>query len=73
MFNSLPAEIVQNWDELMRAFMAEHYSPAKIWNLRSKNATFSQYSTETIAEVYERFKDYVRAVPHHKFPKEDLV
>jgi hypothetical protein len=28
---------------------------------------------ETISEAFERFNEYTRAVPHHKFPKEDLV
>jgi hypothetical protein len=28
---------------------------------------------ETISEALERFNEYTRAVPHHKFPKEDLV
>jgi hypothetical protein len=28
---------------------------------------------ETISEAFERFNDYTRAVPHHKFPKEDLI
>ena len=29
--------------------------------------------TETIAEAYERFNDYIHAVPHHKFSREDVV
>jgi hypothetical protein len=41
--------------------------------LHHKIATFSQYPTETISEAFERFNEYTRAVPHHKFPKEDLV
>jgi hypothetical protein len=28
---------------------------------------------KTISEAFERFNEYTRAVPHHKFPKEDLV
>jgi hypothetical protein len=28
---------------------------------------------ETFSEAFERFNEYTRAVPHHKFPKEDLV
>jgi hypothetical protein len=28
---------------------------------------------ETISEAFECFNEYTRAVPHHKFPKEDLV
>jgi hypothetical protein len=57
----------------MRDFMKEYYSPGKTQILRNKIATFVQYPTETISEAFKRFNEYTRAVPHHKFPKEDLV
>jgi hypothetical protein len=41
--------------------------------LRNKIATFAQYPTETISKAFKRFNEYTRAVPHHKFPKEDLI
>jgi hypothetical protein len=62
-----------NWDTLMRAFMKEYYSPGKTQSLRNKIATFAQYPTKTISEAFEHFNEYTRAVPHHKFPKEDLI
>jgi hypothetical protein len=45
-FHSQPAETVQNWNSLMRAFMKEYYSPGKTQSLRNKIATFAQYPTE---------------------------
>jgi hypothetical protein len=72
-FHSQPVETVQNWNALMRAFMKEYYSSGKTESLRNKIATFAQYPTETISEAFERFNEYTRAVPHHKFLKEDLV
>jgi hypothetical protein len=72
-FHSQPAETVQNWNALMKAFMKEYYSPGKTQSLCNKIATFAQYPTETISEAFECFNEYTRAVPHHKFPKEDLV
>jgi hypothetical protein len=57
----------------MRAFMKEYYSPGKTQSLRNKIATFAQYPTKTISEAFEHFNEYTRAVPHHKFPKEDLI
>jgi hypothetical protein len=57
----------------MKAFMKEYYSPGKTQSLRNKITTFAQYPTETISEAFERFNEYTRVVPHHKFPKEDLV
>jgi hypothetical protein len=53
--------------------MKEYYSPGKTQSLRNKIATFAQYPTETISEAFERFYEYTWVVPHHKFPKEDLV
>jgi hypothetical protein len=53
--------------------MKEYYSPGKTQSLRNKIATFAQYPTETISDAFERFNEYTRAVPHHKFPKEDLM
>jgi hypothetical protein len=72
-FHSQPAETVQNWNALMKAFMKEYYSPGKTQSLRNKIATFAQYPMETISEAFEHFNEYTQAVPHHKFPKEDLV
>jgi hypothetical protein len=72
-FHPQPAETVQNWNTLMKAFMKEYYSPGKTQSLHNKIATFAQYPTETISEEFERFNEYTRVVPHHKFPKEDLV
>jgi ABC-type nitrate/sulfonate/bicarbonate transport system substrate-binding protein len=68
-FHSQPAETVQNW----KAFMKEYYSPGKTQSLRNKIATFVPYPTESILEAFEHFNEYTGAVPHHKFPKEDLV
>jgi hypothetical protein len=72
-FHSQLAETVQNWNALMRVFLKEYYSPGKTQSLRNKIDTFAQYPTKTISEAFERFNEYTRAVPHHKFPKEDLV
>jgi hypothetical protein len=72
-FYSQPAETVQNWDIFMRAFMKEYYSLGKTQRLHNKNATFAQYPTKTISKAFECFNEYTRAVPHDKFPKEDLV
>jgi hypothetical protein len=72
-FHSQPVETVQDWNALMRAFIKEYFSPGKTQSLRNKIATFAQYPTETISEAFERFNEYTWVVPHHKFPKEDLV
>jgi hypothetical protein len=72
-FHSQPAETVQNWNALMKAFMKEYYSPGKTQSFRNMIATFAQYPTKTILKAFECFNEYTLAVPHHKFLKEDLV
>jgi hypothetical protein len=72
-FYSQPAETVQDWNALMRAFMKEYYSPGKTQSWHNKITTFAQYPMETISEAFEYFNDYTQAVPHHKFPKEERV
>jgi hypothetical protein len=72
-FHSQPAETVQDWNALMRAFVKEYNSLGKTQSLHNKIATFAKYPTETITEAFECFNEYTRAVPHHKFPKEDLI
>jgi hypothetical protein len=60
-------------ERIDEGLMKEYYSPGKTQSLHNKIATFSQYPMETISEAFERFNKYTRVVPHHKFPKEDLV
>jgi hypothetical protein len=60
-------------EHIDESFMKEYYSPGKTKSLHNKIATFVQYPTETISEAFEHFNEYSWAVPHHKFPKEDLM
>jgi hypothetical protein len=62
-FHYQPAETVQNWNALMRAFMKEYYSPGKTQSLHNKIAIFAQYPMETVSEAFEHFNEYTRAVP----------
>jgi hypothetical protein len=64
---------VPNWEALTRAFMKEYYLLDKTQSLHNKIATFAQYPIETISEAIEHFNECTWAVPHHKFPKENLV
>ena len=64
---------MNNWQQLLTAFIAKYFSPGKTQALRNKISTFVQYPMETFAKAYERFNDYVLACPHHNFQKWDLV
>ena len=62
-FHSLPKETVQSWDDLMKAFITEYYSPGKTQVLRNKIITFAQHPTESIAEAHERS---IKGSPRHQ-------
>jgi hypothetical protein len=74
-FHSQPAVTVQNWNTLMKAFMKNttRRVKLKVCVIRLPPAHLVQYPTETISEPFECNNEYTRAVPHHKFPKKDLV
>ncbi|WVZ53339.1 hypothetical protein U9M48_004299 [Paspalum notatum var. saurae] len=71
--STLPETTINNWPQLLQAFIAKYFSPGKTQALRNKISTFAQYPTETFDEAYERFNDYVSACPHHNFQKWDLI
>jgi hypothetical protein len=60
-FHTVPVELKQDWEALMRNFMKKFYSPTKTQSLRNKIDTFVQLPMETIAEALERFNEYMRA------------
>jgi hypothetical protein len=57
--HSQPAETVQNWNTLIKAFMKEYYSLGKTRSLHNKIATFVQYPTiEQISLRVELYTNY---------------
>ncbi|CAN6299574.1 unnamed protein product [Urochloa humidicola] len=72
-FYMLEASTIEKWESLVQAFIAKFYSPEKTQTLRSRIMSFAQSTMETITETFERFNDYVRACPHHRYSQADLV
>jgi hypothetical protein len=60
-FHTLPTELKQDWEVLMRNFMKEFYSPTKNQCLRNKIDTFVQLPMEMIAKALEHFNEYMGA------------
>ncbi|CAN6244243.1 unnamed protein product [Urochloa humidicola] len=72
-FYTLEVSTVEKWESLVRAFIAKFYSPEKTQTLCSRITSFTQSTTETITEAFDRFNDYVLACPHHRYSQADLV
>ncbi|GJY88706.1 reverse transcriptase domain-containing protein, partial [Tanacetum coccineum] len=58
---------VQTWDDLVAKFINQFFPPSKTTNLRNEITNFKQRFDESFSEAWDRFKDLLRACPHHGF------
>nr|GEV75988.1 reverse transcriptase domain-containing protein [Tanacetum cinerariifolium] len=64
----LPRSIF-TWDDLVSKFINQFFPPSKTTNLRNEITNFQQRFDESFSEAWDRFKDVLRACPHHGFSK----
>nr|GEZ03373.1 DNA-directed DNA polymerase [Tanacetum cinerariifolium] len=57
------------WEDLVSKFINQFFPPSKTTNLRNEITIFQQRFDESFCEAWERFKDLLRACPHHDFMK----
>ncbi|GJW45250.1 reverse transcriptase domain-containing protein [Tanacetum coccineum] len=62
-----PPQSILTWDDLVSKFIHKFFQPSKTTNLRNEITNFHQYANETFYEAWDRFKDLLRACPHHGF------
>ncbi|GKD35305.1 uncharacterized mitochondrial protein-like protein [Tanacetum coccineum] len=62
-----PPQSILTWDDLVSKFIHKFFPPSKTTNLRNEITNFRQYANETFYEAWDRFKDLLRACPHHGF------
>nr|GEX65731.1 DNA-directed DNA polymerase [Tanacetum cinerariifolium] len=69
-----PPQMIFTWDDLVSKFINQFFPPSKTTNLRNENTNFQQRFDESFSETWDRFKDLLRACPHHdKIPRECLA
>nr|GEV24443.1 reverse transcriptase domain-containing protein [Tanacetum cinerariifolium] len=56
-------------DDLINKFMNQFFSPSKTTHLKNEISCFTQRFEDTFGEAWERFKEMLRACPHHGFTK----
>nr|GEW03228.1 reverse transcriptase domain-containing protein [Tanacetum cinerariifolium] len=54
-------------EDLLNKFVNQFYSPSKTTHLKNEISCFNQRFEETFGEAWERFKEMIRACPHHGF------
>ena len=64
-FKSLPYESVNNWDELVEAFMDRFFPPALTLERRKEIIAFKQGEEESLYNVWERYKKLLKRCPMH--------
>ncbi|GJT02636.1 reverse transcriptase domain-containing protein [Tanacetum coccineum] len=62
-----PPRLILTWDNLVSKFINQIFPPSKTTNLRNEITNFRQRFDESFSEAWDRFKDLLRACPHHGF------
>nr|GEZ76106.1 hypothetical protein [Tanacetum cinerariifolium] len=62
-----PSCSITTWDDLVSKFINEFFAPSRTTNLRNEISNFHQKFDESFHEAWERYKDLLRACPHHSF------
>nr|GEX65297.1 hypothetical protein [Tanacetum cinerariifolium] len=64
-----PPRSIFTWDDLVSKFINQFFPHSKTTNLRNGITNFQQRFDESFSEAWDRFKDLLRACPHHGFSK----
>nr|GEX41661.1 hypothetical protein [Tanacetum cinerariifolium] len=62
-----PTHSITTWEDLVSKFINEFFPPSRTTNLRNEISNFQQKFDESFHETWERYKDLLRACPHHGF------
>nr|GEV26115.1 reverse transcriptase domain-containing protein [Tanacetum cinerariifolium] len=62
-----PPRSILTWEDLVSKSINQFFPPLKTTNLRNEIMKFQQRFDESFCEAGDRFKDLLRACPHHGF------
>ncbi|GJT42996.1 reverse transcriptase domain-containing protein [Tanacetum coccineum] len=62
-----PSRSILTWEDLVSKFINEFFPPSRMTNLRNVISNFEQRFGESFHEAWDRYKDLLRACPHHGF------
>ncbi|GKE81624.1 reverse transcriptase domain-containing protein, partial [Tanacetum coccineum] len=62
-----PPNSILTWEDLVTKFMNQFFPPSKTTHLKNEISRFTQKFEKTFSEAWERFKEMLRACPHHGF------
>nr|GEY98700.1 reverse transcriptase domain-containing protein [Tanacetum cinerariifolium] len=62
-----PPHLIHTWEDLVSKFINEFFPPSRTTNIRNEISNFQQRFDESFHEAWDRYKDLLRAYPHHGF------
>nr|GEU92040.1 reverse transcriptase domain-containing protein [Tanacetum cinerariifolium] len=62
-----PPRSIFTWDDLVLKFINQFFPPSKTTSLHNEITNFQQRFDESFSKAWDRFKDILRAYPHHGF------
>ncbi|GKB46116.1 reverse transcriptase domain-containing protein [Tanacetum coccineum] len=62
-----PPHSILTWEDLVSKFINQFFPPSKTTNLWNEITNFQQRFDESFFKAWDRFKDLLRAFPHHGF------
>ncbi|GJU39394.1 reverse transcriptase domain-containing protein [Tanacetum coccineum] len=62
-----PPNSILTWEDLVTKFVNQFFPPSKTTHSKNEISRFTQKIVETFSEAWERFKELLRACPHHGF------
>ncbi|GJU19331.1 reverse transcriptase domain-containing protein [Tanacetum coccineum] len=66
-YDKEPPNSILTWKDLVTKFVNQFFPPSKTTHLKNEISYFTQKFEETFSEAWERFKEMLRACPHHGF------
>nr|GEU81456.1 reverse transcriptase domain-containing protein [Tanacetum cinerariifolium] len=66
-YDKEPPNSILTWEDLVNKFVNQFFPPSKTTHLKNKISRFTQRFEKTFGEAWERFKEMLRACPHHGF------
>nr|GEW85240.1 reverse transcriptase domain-containing protein [Tanacetum cinerariifolium] len=66
-YDKEPPNSILTWEDLVNKFVNQFFPPSKATYLKNEISRFTQRFKETFGEACERFKEMLRACPHHGF------
>ncbi|GKD39491.1 reverse transcriptase domain-containing protein, partial [Tanacetum coccineum] len=66
-YDKEPPNSILTWEDLVTKFVNQFFPPSKTTHLKNEISRFTQKFNETFSEAWERFKEMLRACPHHGF------